>query len=137
MTNSYQCNTRELCGPFLARVGRFVEELRQQERTEPAKQGGWCDMPHSCGPTAWALLHETVAAFRDEVCEQCGGEAVRLMAFLHDLVNQRLGKPLHDPGNYSKLAAEVAMTIPSMRAHEKECRRGCDKVPAVHACSAA
>ena len=46
-----------------------------------------------------AYLHNTVSAIETDGCPSCGEHAVKLMSFLHDLVNVDLDKPIYDPKN--------------------------------------
>ena len=56
-------------------------------------------IPGECGPSWWRILHNTVSAIETDGCPSCGEHAVKLMSFLHDLVNVDLDKPIYDPKN--------------------------------------
>ena len=62
----------------------------------------WVSIPDVCGPSWWAILHNTVLAIKTDGCESCGGHAVKLMSFLHDMVNVDLNKKVYDPKNVLK-----------------------------------
>jgi len=56
-------------------------------------------IPYECGPSWWRILHNTVSAIETDGCPSCGEHAVKLMSFLHDLVNVDLDKPVYNPEN--------------------------------------
>ena len=67
-------------------------------------------IPDVCGPGWWAILHNTVMAIKTDGCESCGGHAVKLMSFMHDIVNVDLDKKIYDPKNvlgFKKLVDKV------------------------------
>ncbi len=103
--DAYTCDATDLCAGFLERVR---DTLKVTGASVPADGEGFCDMPRSCGPTVWGVLHGVAAAMRDEVCAHCGEEAVKLVSGMHDLVNVKLGKPLHDAANFKAVAGKYA-----------------------------
>ena len=56
-------------------------------------------IPDVCGPGWWKILHNTVDAIYTDGCSNCGEHAIKLMSFMHDLVNVDLNKKVHDPAN--------------------------------------
>ena len=56
----------------------------------------------TCGPSWWAMLHGWAEAIRSQGCSHCGGEAAGMASFLHDHVNLKLGKPLHEARNFAQ-----------------------------------
>lgn len=50
------------------------------------------------GPKYWAALHDI---FRRVPCSLCRQEGEELGRFIHDYVNEKTGKPLFFPDNYS------------------------------------
>ena len=69
-------------------------------------------VPDVCGPVWWRVLHSVAEAIRDEGCSQCGAEAVDFVRFWHDLVNRKLGKPLHDRQNFLRTLEHVSHFAP-------------------------
>ena len=59
----------------------------------PTEGGG----PNYWGKFYWKSLHETVQRIP---CSLCQPEAVSLMEFLHDKINLKLSKPLHNEENF-------------------------------------
>ncbi len=51
------------------------------------------------GSHIWEKIH---AAVEKIDCETCLDEGRLLISFAHDVVNARLGKPLHDEKNFKK-----------------------------------
>ena len=70
-------------------------------------------IPDACGAAWWAIFHNTAQAIHDAGCSSCGEHAITLMQFMHDLVNIRLGKPLHVPA----VAEEWLPVVEEYRKH--------------------
>lgn len=61
--------------------------------------------PNVFGPKYWFALHDIV----DRIpCPSCREEAIPLMSFVHDFVNQKLKKPLYNPTNFYKHVSEIS-----------------------------
>lgn len=71
----------------------------QHEHKMKMANDDWIVIPDVCGPSWWAILHNTVMAIKTDGCESCGGHAVKMMSFLHDMVNADLDKKVYDPKN--------------------------------------
>ncbi len=52
------------------------------------------------GKIAWKSMH-SVATLLAATCPHCG-DAEEAVVFLHDVINVKLGKPIHDRDNYKK-----------------------------------
>lgn len=85
-----------------ARHGLGVAHTGHDEGDECA-----CDMRRTCGPVAWGVLHSWAKAVNDQICSHCGEFAQSMATFMHDLVNAKLGKPLHDPYNFAVMCGKV------------------------------
>ena len=77
-------------------MGKLVEN---HEHKMKMANDNWIVIPDTCGPSWWAILHNTVLAIKTDGCESCGGNAVKMMSFLHDMVNVDLDKKVYDPKN--------------------------------------
>lgn len=71
----------------------------QHEHKMQLANDDWVVIPDVCGPSWWAILHNTVMAIKTDGCESCGGHAIKMMSFLHDMVNVDLDKKVHNPKN--------------------------------------
>ena len=60
--------------------------------------------PDVCGPLAWDMLHRWAGAVHDSMCSTCGEFAINGAKALHDSVNAKLGKPIHDLENLREVA---------------------------------
>ena len=74
----------------------------------------YVSIPETCGPSWWGIFHGVARAIRDDGCSSCGDEAVDLVSAMHDLVNQKLGKPLHDADNFQGIASRYAEAAASV-----------------------
>ena len=90
----HTCSSLEECQEFVHAVEGIVAGLHSRLVSTPVIDGEFCDIPGTCGPLLWELWHRSAEAFRDKVCEACGGVAVSLMRGFHDMVNLHLGKPV-------------------------------------------
>jgi len=100
--NHCACHADELGKPFLDTVAGIVEKLRSTKHTTQgeAEHGACsCEMPKTVGPVAWAVFHGAAQALHDDVCQNCGKHAVRMIRGLHDMVNVKLGKPVRYPAD--------------------------------------
>ena len=79
-----------------------VPEVVPWDIDERGDQGVY--VPDVCGPSWWRMLHGWAEAIRDEGCPSCGEFAVQAVSALHDLVNLKLGKPLHDRDNLAEIS---------------------------------
>lgn len=66
-----------------------------------------CNMPETCGPVAWKILHAWADAVHDQICSTCGGFAREAATAVHDMVNAELGKPVQDPENLARFCGRV------------------------------
>ena len=74
------------------------------------KKDDWVVIPDVCGPSWWAIFHNTAKAIKTDGCESCGGHAVKLISFMHDIINVDLSKKIYDPKNvlgFKKLLDKV------------------------------
>lgn len=56
------------------------------------------------GPKYWESLHSTV----DRIpCPSCRAEGIELMEFMHDIVNVKLGKDIHNEENFYKWVNKI------------------------------
>lgn len=74
----------------------------------PTKPESGVSIPEVCGPVWWHILHSVAEGIREKGCKSCGQEAVDFVAFWHDVVNQKLGKPLHDASNFRRTLRHLA-----------------------------
>jgi hypothetical protein len=51
------------------------------------------------GPVYWAAFHDLASKIPCGICKE---KMEQTMIFVHDLVNQRLGKSIHNPENFKK-----------------------------------
>lgn len=56
------------------------------------------------GKKIWQELEKTVKKID---CESCREHAVKLISFLHDVVNGGLGKPLYNEKNFNQIFNEI------------------------------
>jgi len=56
------------------------------------------------GPIIWSYLHGIVDAIP---CPKCRSEGQKLMIFIHDIVNVKLGKEIYDKRNFREVLAEL------------------------------
>jgi SWI/SNF-related matrix-associated actin-dependent regulator 1 of chromatin subfamily A len=113
------CQTIDLCRKFLDAVEKLVADLKSGNLTRPTDAKGYCGMALNCGPVAWDLFHGAAAAFREHVCETCGQDAESLMRAAHDLVNRKLGKPIHAPKDLERWAKVLRQAAPVGSFHQK------------------
>lgn len=55
--------------------------------------------PEKFGPAYWKALHGIAEKIP---CPPCRNDGTQLMAFMHDVVNLKLGKKIYNQENYSK-----------------------------------
>lgn len=82
----------------------------QHKRARGATQHICFELPTTAdttifGPKYWAAFH-TLAA--NIPCGGCRGFAEKFMIFFHDMVNQKLGKPLQDEANFKQFTHLIA-----------------------------
>ena len=113
--NANSCDSQHLCKEFVQRVRKVVDEAERLHIKTAVVDGDYCEMPGTCGPLVWYILHGTMEAMRDDVCSSCGGHGVAMMKFFHDTVNLHLGKPLHDPKNFREIGEKIMQAVESQR----------------------
>lgn len=111
MANTCSCTQQIHCSDFIQGMRESLDGIEQElgvvEAGHPHGDACNCDMPSTCGSVAWAVLHAAVANITAHICGHCGEEAERLMVFMHDLVNAKLGKPIQDPENFQSWCSTV------------------------------
>ncbi len=65
------------------------------------------DIADVCGPATWSAIHHLAENFP---CAPCAEDAGSLMRFAHDLVNVKIGKPVHFPDDFRQWAGLVFET---------------------------
>ena len=74
-------------------------ELGQPPRVKWEKDDNgdeYVSNPEIAGPFAWAQIHAWAQNLHDHVCPSCGVPAIKMVSAMHDVVNAKLGKPIHD-----------------------------------------
>lgn len=56
--------------------------------------------PKIFGPHYWSALHSIVERIP---CGECRGFAEKFMVFFHDVINDKLSKPLYNSANYQEM----------------------------------
>ena len=98
-----------------------LPEVAPWDIDEHGDQGVY--IPDVCGPSWWRMLHGWAEAIRDEGCPSCGEFAVQAVSALHDLVNLKLGKSLHDRDTFveiSELYARAKETLMGVSQQSQE-----------------
>ena len=87
------------------------------------KNDDWVVIPDVCGPSWWAIFHNTAKAIKTDGCESCGGHAVKLISFMHDIINVDLDKKFYDPKNVLgfKKIPELAVSVRRPTANSLNC----------------
>ena len=60
-------------------------------------------IPEVVGPYAWGVIHHAMESFP---CEPCAEHGVKLVRFIHDMVNAKTGKPIKYVANYRAVLRE-------------------------------
>ncbi len=85
----------------MAQLASDVESV-SWETDELGEQ--FVSIPEVCGSVWWANLHSWAENIRDAGCSSCGVFAVDMAVAMHDLVNDKLGKPIRDQANLDRFA---------------------------------
>ena len=80
----------------MPKLAQFANEMAPWE-TDPESGEKFVAIADVCGGFWWAQLHSWAENIRDHGCSDCGNFAVAMAEAMHDLVNVKLGKPLHSP----------------------------------------
>lgn len=115
MDKTCVCSQREMCSDFLDAVEEVVRQARGIMGRRPTGRhlhgACHCHMPATCGNIAWHVFHGVAKAVHDKICPSCGQFAIEAISALHDLVNQKLGKPMYNPANFRHIAQYYAKAV--------------------------
>ena len=101
------------------------KETKQDKYIKLKNNDDYIVIPDVCGPGWWKILHNTVDAIYTDGCSSCGEHAIKLMSFMHDLVNVDLDKKVYDPKNVLGFKKLVEKTF---KQAEKELAGGNKKI---------
>ena len=102
---------RGVAGQMTTSFAQLASAPRVPWETDES-DGQFVFVPDVCGPLAWDLLHRWAGAVHDSMCSSCGEFAIKAASAIHDAVNVKLGKPVHD----AETLHEVALTLQAAAA---------------------